>query len=145
MSLIHEQAQPYRNIRTDKEEYFNQFLQWTKTSQHNNSISDEYIIQLVSHPNFEPNNKEVRYFKKENNLFEETELTQEYKKANSFKNFKTNKGIGNPKGMFYELNLYSKKIQYSNHHTSTVNGLNFERDSSHDNEQVNTKGTHWKY
>ena len=47
--------------------------------------------------------------------------------------------------MFYELNLYSKKIQYSNHHTSTINGLNFKRDSSHDNDEVLTKGPHWKY
>tara|TARA_Y100000996_G_scaffold412857_1_gene399887 strand:- start:2107 stop:2541 length:435 start_codon:yes stop_codon:yes gene_type:complete len=144
MNIINQQAVPYKNIRTDKEEYFNQFFEWDKNGFHQNNIEDDYIIQLVECPNFE-HKKKIQYYKKTDDKFVEVEEKDilNYKKANSFKNLKTNKNVGHPKGLFYELNLYSNVINYSNHHTSTISGNRFTRDSSHDINSVVTKGIHW--
>ena len=60
-------------------------------------------------------------------------------------NFKTSPGVGHAKGMFFELNLYSKKSQTrSADHTSTVSGRTFPWDDSHDGVTEDTKGSHWR-
>ena len=145
MNIIHPDAIPYRCIRTDHDLKFNSLLNWMKCGEHTDLSDDKYIIQLVSQPNFDQNNKSIRYFKKDENTFIEVFTIDDYKKANSYKNFKTNKGVGHSNGMFYELNLYTNILEYSNHHTSTTNGLNYERNSSQDGSSIETKGTHWKY
>ena len=145
--LLHPHARAYRNIRTDKELYFDQFLEWDKNGFHRSLIDEDYIIQLTTHPNFEAESKLVQYFQKHGdhfqNVTESDAIINGYRQANSFKNFKTEKGVGHSKGLYYELNLYSASIRYSNHHTSSTTGSTFVRDSSHDINQVQTKGPHW--
>ena len=141
--MLHDNAIPYGNIITDKESYFTQFIDWQKNGNHKNQIVEDYVIQFICHPNFEAHNKTINYYKKIDNRFEEITDIANYKKSNSYKNYKTNKGIGHMKGLFYELNLYSNIQNCSNHHTSTINGRKFERDSSHDGDFVSTKGSHW--
>ena len=143
MNLLHQNAKPYNDIITDYEEEFNAFLEWEKTKITKKS-NETYIIQFVKHPNFEQENKEITYFKKDGNSFKVCNDTNGYKKANSFKNFKTNKGEDHKKGLFYELNLYLDNKEISYHHTSTIHGSIFLRDASHDGEMVQTKGKHWK-
>ena len=152
MSIIHPQAKQYRSIRTDNDNKFDSFIEWAQTnSPVDNPVDnpvdspdDNYVIQLVYHPNFGACNKTIKFFKKELNIFVEVNDIDGYKRANSYKNIKTNRNEGHDKGMFYELNLYTKSTNYSNHHTSRVNGSNYLRDSTHDKESVETKGTHWK-
>lgn len=144
MTIIHPNAIQYRSIRTDNDNKFNSFIIWSQTDNLDDISDDNYVIQLVYHPNFEAYNKTIKYYKRETNTFIEVDDIDGYKKANSYKNLKTNRNEGHSKGMFYELNLYTNSINYSNHHTSRVNGSNYLRDSTHDKELVKTKGTHWK-
>ena len=137
---------PYRPIRTDKDPYFQEFLEFGKNDIHHNLVKEkDYVIQLVESPNFS-DDKTIKYFKKVDNKFEEISeklILENYKKANSYKNFKTNRGVGHPKGLFYEFNLYTRQQKYSPHHISTVKGNSFHRDNSHDSEHIENKGPHW--
>lgn len=128
-NIIHEEAIPYKNKLTCNENFFKEFFYWATKNTHPEIISEskknntkleeemlemieglEYlnysIIQLVKYHNFEPNKKEINYYKKNGSEFKEVFNISKYRKANSYKNYKTKKNIGHINGLFYELNLY---------------------------------------
>ncbi len=144
-SLIHQNAKLYKSTYTDHENKFNNFIKWAKNGNHDDTSNNNYVIQFVKHPNFQPNNKEIKYFMKQEDQFIICDNISDYKKANSYKNLKTSSGEGHSKGLFYELNLYLNDDSKSNHHTSTTSGLSYDRDNSHDGNIIQTKGQHWKY
>ena len=72
---------------------------------------------------------------------ESSDLPGGYKRANSFKNYKSSGG--HPKGLFYEVNLYTFDGA-SHHHTSCVSGSIYSRKSEHDQSHGKTKGRHWR-
>ena len=134
-------ARGYRNRRTDHESKFDAFLQWNQTGVTSLAPGD-YIIQFVGHPNFAQHMKQIAYFERKKDSFETIPSPGSFRKANSFKNYNTDKGVGHDKGYFLELNLYIPDGS-SAHHMSTMHGSRYERDSSHDGPSVSTKGAHW--
>ena len=143
--LIPLSATPYRQTRTEHEANFREFIDWAQKDESVSSVgSSKYLIQYVRHPNFQQNNTDVKWFKKAGSTFVEVDDSSGYKRANAYKNFRTAPQVGNPNGMFYELNLYTSDAQMtSQHHTSTISGSSYVRDGSHDKESIPTKGPHW--
>ena len=81
-------------------------------------------------------------FNKKEGSFDRLEtLPEGFLRANAYHNYMTN--LGHPRGLYYELNLYTPDGQ-SNHHTSRVKGINYLRDDSHDLKYAITKGQHWR-
>ena len=140
-------ASGYRNRTTDHESKFDAFRSFvldTNFAGHNDGTADAFVIQFVCHPNFHAGDKTVLYYERtsaEGNDFERTtNLPPGYKRGNSYKNYKSRSG--HPKGLFYELNIYTRDGR-SNHHTSKTTGSNFDRDATHDQNYGSTKGKHW--
>ncbi|KAL7581107.1 hypothetical protein ACA910_005908 [Epithemia clementina (nom. ined.)] len=137
-------ATGYRNIRTDNDHKFQAFQSFAQNNRKARTpFSDPFVIQFVCHPNFEPDRKEIAYYtyNPDTDDFDSSEtLPSDFRRANSFQNYKSSGG--HPKGLFFELNLYTHEGQ-SNHHTSRVKGSTFSRDNSNDQEQGSTKGPHW--
>uniref|UniRef100_A0A0G4HKI0 Uncharacterized protein n=1 Tax=Chromera velia CCMP2878 TaxID=1169474 RepID=A0A0G4HKI0_9ALVE len=134
-------ASGYRNRRTDHDDKFAAFWDWNSKGSTSTAIGN-YVIQLVAHPNFQPELKTVLYFRREAAGFVKMDALHDHKRANTFKNYRTSNGVGHPKGYFFDLNLYVMD-GVSMHHTSTVSGKQFARDNWHDGPSVATKGPHW--
>lgn len=137
------EASGYRNRRTDHESKFQAFRDFVVSNKAPSGFSSPFVIQLVCHPNFEAHRKTVSFYElsDEGDRFDQIDaLPGGYLRANSFKNYKSNSG--HPRGLFYELNLYTKD-GISHHHTSRVSGSTYERDSSHDQKPGTSKGKHW--
>jgi len=134
-------ASGYRNRRTDHESKFRAFHDYVVEETAPPDFAAPFVIQFVCHPNFEPNLKTVTYYELTSDGFEEhAQLPSGYHRGNSYKNYKS--ASGHSKGLFYELNLYTKD-GVSRHHTSRVTGSQFARDNSHDEHPGPTKGSHW--
>jgi hypothetical protein len=136
-------ASGYRNRTTDHESKFQAFKQFVFSGSKASSFSDSFVIQFVCHPNFEAHRKTVTYFTLNTSTgeFDQSDsLPEGFQRANSFKNFKASGG--HPKGLFYELNLYTRDGR-SRHHTSRVTGSAFHRDDTHNQKHGATKGRHW--
>jgi hypothetical protein len=138
----------YCNRTTDHESQFNAFKNYVGAGT-NSLLRGSFLIQFVCHPNFEPHRKTITFYvyDEETGSFQQStstvicgDLTIGFQGANSYKNYKT--ASGHKKGLFYELNLYTKDGR-SNHHTSRVTGSNYTRDDSHDQHHGSTKGRHW--
>ena len=109
MNLIHEKATPYHSQGT--QQHFESFIDWYKNGKITNQVLENYIIELVVHPNYDTSNKIVRYFKKYGDIFMEIANHDDYEqKSMTWSNFSTEKGIGHEKGLYYELHLYLEKI-----------------------------------
>ncbi|KAM0260043.1 hypothetical protein ACHAQJ_002967 [Trichoderma viride] len=112
---------PYRPRRLDHEEKFDRFMQWAKFASSNPSegyllITDsQYAVQLVKQVNF-GSQESIRYFIPASNGIEYVEITESnlleanFKKLNSYKNFKC--GVHN---RFFEVNLYQKNPTNAHH------------------------------
>jgi hypothetical protein len=135
---------PYLPTRVDHNDLFERFEKDLRTNAVTDaSIPNGFCMQVVAHPNFYPEQKQVYWVGSDGQWT--SECPQGLKQANSFKNFKTGRGTGHKKGMFFELNLYtSDETLVSNHHTTQCTGNRYDRDSGHDGETVSTKGTHWR-
>ena len=137
-------ASPYRNCRTDHEDKFDHII--TKFSGNDMSAytGDPFLIQVVHFPNFSSEKSfEIWKCSNDGTLSKVDAIGDEWRKGNSYKNYKTRAGCGHAKGIFYELNLYLHSQNRSNHHTSTLGGATFTRDTSHDGASIETKGPHW--
>lgn len=136
-------ASGYRNSHTDHESKFAAFRAFAVDGKLPSITDPPFVIQFVCHPNFQPHSKTVTYyeFAPDNvGAAKMDELPSGYRRANSFKNYKST--TGHPKGLFYELNLYTMDGS-SKHHTSRVTGSHYTRDDSHDKQHGTTKGAHW--
>lgn len=135
-------SRPYRNKSTDHESKFMAFRSFALEGQSPSNIEDVFVIQFVCHPNFMTHSKTVTYFLHNGSgEFDRTDdLPAGFRRANSYKNYKSDKG--HKKGLFYELNLYTPSGS-SAHHTSRVKGSAYARDDSHDQRPGFTKGPHW--
>jgi len=115
-------SRPYRNTRTDHEPKFESFRTFVVNGQASTKIPGQggpFVIHCQSVSYFSSNEK---------GEFEESaDLPPGFHRANSFKNYKSTDG--HPKGLFYELNLYTSRGG-SAHHTSRVQGAQFPRDDS---------------
>lgn len=143
-----EAATPYRPRRTDYEHAFDAFLAHAhrRADAASDAPTADTVIQFVVHPNFEPMAKAITWYAPHaDGGFSALPdgCPPGYARANSFKNFKTGRGVGHAKGLFFELNAYTRRGAPSAHHTSTVSGAQFDRDASHDGASVPTKGLHW--
>lgn len=143
--MIHPRAAPYRDIRTDHEPKFRSFLDWCRRLP-TRTCAERFAVQVVSHPNFDPRRKDVAWFVGDSDGFQRVGGPPEgFLRANTFKNLKTESGVGHAKGMFYELNLYLERhAPPSAHHDSLATGNAFERDASVDGPSVGTKGARWQ-
>jgi hypothetical protein len=118
---------PYKPRRTDHEDLFSAFQE---ISSDNCStpvgLGEDRAVQVVKQQNFGPV-LSSRYFKLPN--FEEISqsefISSNYKRLNSFKNYKC--GTHN---LFFEVNAYKKNTALSHHHTSTIHGRTYSRDSA---------------
>lgn len=134
-------ASGYRNTYTNHESKFRVFRDFVVEGRAPSSEHSPFVIQFVCHPNFGANLKTVTYYELVPDGFEaRDQLPSRYRRANSYKNYKS--ALGHPKGLFYELNLYTKDA-VSTHNTSRVTGSHFARDDSHDMRPGHTKGAHW--
>lgn len=134
-------ASGYRNVASDHARMFESFRSFAMSGTPT-SVAEPFVIQFVCHPNFLADQKEAVYY-----LFQEggcvissDSLPSGFQRANSYRNYKS--AAGHPKGLFYEVNLYTSS-GVSHHHTSRVSGNHFERDASHDQNFGTTKGKHW--
>lgn len=137
-------AKRYTTKPTDHDSKFLAFRGYLLQKTAPLSSSSPYVIQFVCHPNFEQQRKVISYFifnKKEGTFDRMETLPEGFVRANAYHNYMTN--LGHPRGLYYELNLYTPDGQ-SNHHTSRVKGINFLRDDSHDFKHGTTKGRHWR-
>ena len=134
-------ASGYRNRSTDHQSKFDAFRRFVMDGRKSPADSS-FVIQFVCHPNFEAYAKTVTYFQSddEGGFHKSSHLPNGFKRANSYQNYKSTSG--HPKGLFYELNLYTGD-GHSNHHTIRVTGSNYTRDNAHDLKAGNTKGPHW--
>lgn len=130
---------PYKPRRTDHEDLFNSFKDFADGTGKIHSLNeDTRSIQIVKQKNFGPI-LEKRYFV----LPDFEEVTESYftehnyKRLNSFKNYKCSKH-----NLFFELNAYTRSSTVkSNHHHSTTSGNVYSRDSELiDFESVPNKG-----
>ncbi len=136
-------ASGYRNCRTDHELKFQSFKDFVCNGKHVNRLSESFVIQFVRHLSFEADRKSVLYYTfnpSQGDFAVSDRMPNGFKRANSFKNYKTKEG--HPKGLFYELNLYTVDGN-SMHHTSRVGGSSYPRGSEHDKDHGTTKGPHW--
>jgi len=135
-------SRPYQNRFTDHESKFNAFRSFALEGQPPSDIQGAFVIQFVCHPNFLAQSKTITYFVHNGSgNFERTDdLPAGFRRANSYKNYKS--ADGHPKGLFFELNLYTPSGS-SAHHTSRVQGSTYTRDDSHDKCSGPTKGPHW--
>lgn len=133
----------YRNVHTDHEAKFRAFKKFVCDGEKEFGFKDSFVMQFVCHPNFAAGSKTVTYYtyNPTSGEFERSDsMPQGFKRANSFKNYKSSGG--HPKGLFYEVNLYTSDGR-SGHHTSRVSGSNFPREQGHDQQHGITKGSHW--
>lgn len=101
-------ASGYRSCATDHESKFNAFNSFVCNGVKSPDFQDSFVIQFVCHPNFEAQRKTVTYCTIDattGGFAVSNSLPGGYKRANSFKNYKSSGG--HPKGLFYELNLYT--------------------------------------
>jgi hypothetical protein len=153
--LIHfRSASAYRFRTTDHEDKFRAFRQFASHDDHqggattHHDFREPFVIQFVCHPNFHAHEKTITYFVLGDaaaaggdvSFQESSTMPDGFRRANCYKNYKS-KG-GHPKGLFYELNLYTRDGR-STHHTSRVHGSTFSRDDGHDQAQGSTLGKHW--
>jgi len=144
------QMTPYKNHKIDNDNIFDYFIKLVQKNQFDNRISildrymNPFVMQVISHPNFSPNDRLIEYYEIIDNAIipHGINLPSEYINANSFKNYRTKQFIGHNNGMFIELNLY-KQDCISNHHMSRRNGAKFIRLSDNDNYTCPSKGKHW--
>ena len=121
---------------TDHDSKFEAFREHVLHGKSNLALTFQppFVIQFVCHPNFEQHRKTISYFihNEATNDFEPAQvLTPGFRRANSYHNYVTDAGVGHPKGLYFELNLYTMG-GVSPHHTSRVKGIDFVRDDSHD-------------
>jgi len=121
-------ASEFRNRYTNHESKFDAFREFVLNDGSNKSVeggdptlsgAEPFVIQFICHPNFNPDDKEVAYYEYSSadtadgkTSFQEKPTLPPggYKRKNSFKSFKNYVSTsGHPNGLFYELNLYTKK------------------------------------
>lgn len=125
-------AHPYNYIKTDHEDKFEHVMNYLKNCAAE-GYAEDFIVQVVFFPNFNAHLKKIEYVHVTNaGISVSASLSEGYSKVNSFKNYRTNPGIGHIKGMFYELNLYMNKSTNTNRKSSTLTGNTYVRDASHD-------------
>lgn len=125
-------AQPYNYIKTDHEDKFEHVVNYLKNCAAD-GYAEDFIVQVVFFPNFHAHLKTINYIHvTDADISVSGSLSEGYSKVNSFKNYRTNAGIGHTKGMFYELNLYMNKQTNTNRKSSTLTGNTYARDASHD-------------
>lgn len=107
-------------------------------------------MQVVWHPNFSPQLFEhVEYMcvntdGSDGSVLKSASLPTGYRMANSYKNYKTDKGVGHANGLFYEFTLYlASSNSNGGHDTRIVIGSQYMRDDSHDGLSVLTRGSHF--
>ncbi|TGJ78886.1 hypothetical protein E0Z10_g9879 [Xylaria hypoxylon] len=112
---------PFRPVRLDHEAKFSHFMRWTESypvapTNGSSLVSQaQYAIQLVRQVNYGPQ-ESIRYFIPVDNnstFLEVTEddlLSANYKKLNSFKNFRCEEH-----NKFFELNLYQENPTNTHH------------------------------
>lgn len=104
--LIHPAAINYLSI-SGSDCKFNSFKKWVREGVHNEtSTTDNYLIELESHPIFHCNKNKILFFKKKDSKFIEVETSTGYKNTTDYKIMKTSPGIGHITGMIYKLQLY---------------------------------------
>ncbi len=106
-------AEPYNKQKTENDHYFDHFLNLVHETGDNQINDCEFVIQLISYPNFskDPDEKFVSYYIVEDNIYYTTfphGLPDGFVSANSFTNYKTKKYVGHPNGMIIEMNLFKK-------------------------------------
>lgn len=126
-----QQAKPYRNIRTDNEAKFNHVQSFLKGDAAS-AQQDVFAVQIVHHPNFNAHLRDESWFVSDE-LGARLENTKPdgFQKENSFKNYRTDPGVGHLKGIFYEFNLYNRSPT-SSRRPSTAAGNQFLRDRTID-------------
>ena len=125
-------AQPYIFIKTDHEERFQCVVDYLKNGTVATSPVD-FIVQVVHFPNFNSHLKKIDHIHVTNaGISIIGSLAEGYFKVNAFKNYRTSKGVGHAKGMFYELNLYMNEQVGPHRKPSTATGNAYTRDNSHD-------------
>ena len=134
-----EEFVPYRPRRTDHEDLFNSFKDFASGNGEIHSLKeDTRSIQVIIQQNFGPI-LEKRYFVLPDfqEVKEDFFIEYDYKRLNSFKNYKCAKH-----NLFFELNAYTRSSSArSNHHQSTTSGNVYSRDSKIiDFESVSNKG-----
>ena len=126
-----QQAKPYRNIRTDNEAKFDDVWSFLK-GESPGPAQDCYAAQIVHHPNFNAHLREEKWFVSDmDGARLENTKPDGFQKENSFKNYRTDAGVGHPKGIFYEFNLY-KQNPTSTRRPSTADGSLYPRDRTID-------------
>ena len=101
-------ATGYRNCYTDHEAKFQAFKDFVCNGINCISFTESFVIQFICHPNFQAHAMTITFYTLNINTgeFEESSsLPAGYKRANSFKNYKSSEG--DVKGLFYEVNLYT--------------------------------------
>jgi hypothetical protein len=137
-------ARRYSNTITDHDSKFEAFQDYVLNGT-KSPVRNAFVIQFVCHPNFKAHLKTTTWYALNEGTgdFEvAVTLPQGYRRANSYKNFKTERGHGHENGLYYELNLYSQDGT-SRHHETRVKGINYVRDDAHDIHHGTTKGRHW--
>ena len=126
-----QQAKPHRNIRTDNESKFN-YVQSFLKGDAAPVQQDVFAVQIVHHPNFNAHLRDESWFvSDEQGARLENTKPEGFRKENSFKNYRTDPGVGHLQGIFYEFNLYNRSPA-SSRRPSTTSGNQFPRDPTID-------------
>ena len=103
---------PYKPIRTEKDQIFNQFVEKTGTLK-------DFIFKVAEQVDNGPLIS-TKYFKLFDSQYQEIKDTSDLKKIHSFKNYKCRRH-----NRFFALDLYSTKNTYNGHHMRAIPRTSF--------------------